>query len=256
MHLKAASPLPIDTDLSESDQKEVQQQIAAILILPLEAISVFCGAFAAHHLTDIAVSLRRLSHTTQRQAMSTAIQILSLLPDPKKQPYFRKFLRNRDASKDLPNIIANAFVKGTTWKKPSGPGHHCTLIIHTLFWCDPSLGDDGKASIDAEIRSALAVAIQSTIDHPRAADLEPQQLMEIQRLQGALEAIEEMPGPYYVQSTREYLEGQVDMCDGNSCDEEAELSCSKCKTARYCGKECQSWHWKNGHKVRCFKTDY
>jgi hypothetical protein len=129
------------------------------------------------------------------------------------------------------------------------------LIIHTLFWCDPSLGDDGKAPIDAGIRTALAAAVQSTLDHPRMAEMEQRQLMEMERLLGTLEAIEAM-GAAYLKSTQDYLEGQLDMCDGNSCDEDAELSCSKCKTTRYCGKECQSWHWKNGHKVRCFKTDY
>jgi len=224
-------------------------------VLHPEVISIFWGTFAANHLTDVAVSLRRLSHTTQRRAVSTAIQILSLIPDPKEQPYFRKFLRNSTASKDIPNIIANAFVKGTTWKRPSGPGHHCTLIIHTLFWCDPSLGDDGKASIDVEIRPALAAAIQSTIEHPRAADMEQMQLVEMQRLKGILAQIEGM-GAHFLKSTQDYLEGQVDMCAGNLCDEEAELACSKCKTVRYCGKECQAWHWKNGHKARCFKTDY
>ncbi|KAJ7896266.1 hypothetical protein B0H14DRAFT_2678883 [Mycena olivaceomarginata] len=34
------------------------------------------------------------------------------------------------------------------------------------------------------------------------------------------------------------------------------LRCSQCKTVRYCGQECQPWHWKNGHKVRCFRIDY
>ncbi|KAJ7086356.1 hypothetical protein B0H15DRAFT_346006 [Mycena belliarum] len=256
-HLKAASPLPADTDLSDADQKEVQAQIPAMLALPPAAISIFLNAFAAHHLNDIAVSLRRLSHATQPQAMSTAIQLLSLVPDPKEQPYFRKFLHNSAAVKDVPTIIAKAFVKGILLNEPSGPGHHCTLMIHTLFWCDPSLGDDGKASIDADVRAALVPAIESVVKSPRAADMEQLQLVELQRLLGILNVIEQMPGAHYINSTRGYLEGQVDMCAGrNMCDEEPELACSKCKTLRYCGKECQAWHWKHGHKVRCFKTDY
>ncbi|KAJ6516838.1 hypothetical protein C8R47DRAFT_1181765 [Mycena vitilis] len=259
-HLKAASPLPADTDLSESEQKELQTQIAATIaamsILPPEAISLFWDVFAANHLTDIAVSLRRLSHKTQRQAVSTAIQILSLIPDPKEQPYFRKFLRNSSASKDLPNIVSNAFVKGTTWKGPSGPGHHCALIIHMLFWCDPSLGDDGKASVDASIRTALAAAVKKATGNPQIGEMEHVQLMEMERLLGILKSVEAMPESYYLKSTQDHLEGQVDWCSGNMCDEEAELSCSKCKTVRYCGGACQSWHWKHGHKVWCFKTDY
>ncbi|KAJ7485085.1 hypothetical protein B0H11DRAFT_2018083 [Mycena galericulata] len=255
-HLKAASPLPADTDLSASDQKEVQAQIPAMMILPPEAVSIFWAVFAAHHLTDVAASLRILSHATQRQALSTAIQIMSLIPDPKEQPYFRKFLRNASAVKGIPTIIARAFVKGTTWKPPAGPAEHCSLIIHTLFWCDPALGDDGKASVDADVRTALASALQSMIEQARASGLQRPQFVEMQRLEGILGAIESMPGAHYLDSTRGYLEDQLDMCQGNMCDEDAELSCSKCKTVRYCGQKCQSWHWKNGHKVRCFKTDY
>ncbi|KAJ7689017.1 hypothetical protein B0H17DRAFT_937700 [Mycena rosella] len=252
-HLKVDSPLPIDTDLSESDEKEVQTQIPAILILPPEAISIFWGAFAANHLDDVAVSLRRLSHATQRQAISTAIQILSLIPDPKEQPYFRKFLRNSGAAKDLPTIIARAFVKGTTWKRPSGPGHHCALIIHMPFWCDPSLGDDGKASVDADARGAWPFHRGDTGKSARCGNgTAPAH----ERLQGILGAIEAMPGGHYLNSTRIQLEDQSDMCDGESCNEDPELSCSKCKTVQYCGKECPIWYWKHGHKVRYFKTEY
>ena len=28
-------------------------------------------------------------------------------------------------------------------------------------------------------------------------------------------------------------------------------SCSKCKVARYCTRNCQTLHWKNGHKIEC-----
>ncbi|KAJ7266368.1 hypothetical protein B0H12DRAFT_1179522 [Mycena haematopus] len=256
-HLKAASPLPADTDLPESEQNEVQAQLNAMSVLPPKAISIFWSAFAAHHLTDIASSLRSFSPVTQKQALSTAIRILSLLPDPKEEPYFRKFLRNATAAKDLPTIIARAFVQGTTWKPPAGPGEHCTLIIHTLFWCDPALGDDGKASVDAAVRTSLATALDSLIPQRSENTRIVPQFVEMERLRGILGAIEMMPGAHYLSSTQSYLDGQLDMCAGRDmCAEDPELACSKCKTVRYCGKECQTWHWKNEHKARCFKTDY
>ncbi|KAF7378128.1 hypothetical protein MSAN_00237200 [Mycena sanguinolenta] len=225
-----------------------------MLILPPEALSIFWSVFTAHHLTDVASSLRRLSHATQKQALSIAIRILSLIPDPKKEPYFRKFLQNATAAKDLPTIIARSFVQGTTWKPPAGPEEHCTLIIHTLFWCDPALGDDGKASIDADVRTALATALDSLI--PRTEGRIDRRFVDMERLRGILRAIEGMPGAHFLNSTQSHLRGQVDLCGGNMCGEEPDLACSKCKTARYCGKECQAWHWKNGHKARCFTTDY
>jgi hypothetical protein len=34
----------------------------------------------------------------------------------------------------------------------------------------------------------------------------------------------------------------------------ATKTCGKCKAQRYCSKECQSTHWKSGHKVECCKS--
>ena len=33
-------------------------------------------------------------------------------------------------------------------------------------------------------------------------------------------------------------------------------ACSICKAAYYCGKECQTNHWKAGHKIDCIKRNY
>jgi len=30
--------------------------------------------------------------------------------------------------------------------------------------------------------------------------------------------------------------------------------CSKCKKARYCGKDCQNKDWREGHKLECFAS--
>ncbi|KAJ7187009.1 hypothetical protein C8R46DRAFT_282803 [Mycena filopes] len=176
-----------------------------------------------------------------------AIQILSLIPDPKIQPYFRKFLRNSAASKDIPNIIANAFVKGTTWKRPSGPGHHCTLIIHTLLWCDPSLGDDGKASVDAGTRASLVAIVQGLAEDPRMVEREPRQSREMQRLLGVLQAIESLPGAQYVNSTREYLLGSGGgyLRLAIRAMRRPSFRAPSARRRGTCGKECQSWHWKH-----------
>ena len=38
------------------------------------------------------------------------------------------------------------------------------------------------------------------------------------------------------------------------CNKELEkvFRCSKCKKARYCGRDCQNQDWKSGHKLECF----
>jgi len=249
-------PLPANVDLSANEQKEVQDQIRAMMILPPFAITDFWSAFAAHYLTQLCTSLRALSHDTQPEAISTLIQILSLLPDPKTEPYFRRFLCHPTQPKGIPTLIAAAFVKGVAWKRPSGPGHICSLLIHCLFWADTSLGDDGKASIDAEVRKALKTKLELVIENEKFGQLDDLQRVEIERLKGIFGPVEAMPADTYLKSTRQYLEDQLLFCADKKCHSEAEMTCSRCKTVRYCGRTHQAQHWKNGHKLRCFPPTF
>jgi hypothetical protein len=198
-----------------------------MVILPKFAVDDFWGAFSAHHLAKVGSSLRVLNPTTQPVALATLIQILSLLPDPNQEPYFRKFLRNSSQPRDLPTLIAGAFVRGIAWKRPSGPGHICTLIIHTIHWCDASLGDDGKASVDAEVRKALVRKLGHLIEEPGFQRIEEMQRVEVERLKGLLGAVEHLPGDQYTSSTRQHLEGRLDCCVNPDCTEDADLTCSK-----------------------------
>jgi hypothetical protein len=224
--------------------------------LPSFGSEAFWSAFAAHHLGQLGPSLRRLSLSTQRMAISTLIQILSLIPDPKTQPYFRKFLQSTSLSHGLPTLIARSFVESIVWQRPSGPGHVCTLIIHLLFWCDVNQGDDGKASIDASVRRALYQKLELLQKSESFGQLERIQQVEVQRLSGILKTIDLPELPTFISSTQDHLAGQVDGCQNPLCGEEAELTCARCKSVRYCGKECQSLDWKKGHKLQCFQMAY
>ncbi|KAF7290706.1 MYND-type domain-containing protein [Mycena indigotica] len=258
-HLTPETALPPDTDFSDVDHQEVYAQIGALGVLPREALDIFSSVFAAAHLPNLAAALRRLSAVTQPRAMTATMHIFSLIPDPKHQPYLRKFLRNTDASKGLGNIIADGLIRGLTWGAPAGFDAHCTLIIHTLFWCDPT-GDDGKASIDAEIRDKLAKVLDDILAREDVQAIPRVKRVDIERLRGLLDPVEAMPAAHFLDSTRQHLEGQVDMCAGDSlermCDEEPALVCSRCKVVKYCGAACQNWHWKHGHKAHCHPTNY
>lgn len=216
----------------------------------------FWSAFAANHITQLISSLRALSHDTQPQAVATLIQILSLLPDPKIEPYFRRFLRHPTQPQGIPTLIAAAFVRGVAWKRPSGPGQICSLLIYCLFWADTSLGDDGKASIDASVRDTLAEKVGILIESDEFTLLDRFQRVEVERLKGILRTIEGMPEDAYLRSSRDHLEGQLEVCANMTCAEEAEMTCSRCKTVRYCGRAHQAHHWKNGHKLRCFSPTF
>jgi hypothetical protein len=210
----------------------------------------------ANHIKTLSSAIHSVDPTTQRNAAATYILIISLIPDPKENPYFRRFLMQlRD---NLPTVIAQMFVLGVDWKRPGGPGPICTLIIHMLFWCDTSLGDDKKASIDASVRIALLAKLNELQSINSYTKFERHQQVEIERLAGILVTInsEEMPGNTYIASTRQYLEGQVDFCGNGNCCEEALMTCSKCKSVRYCGKSCQQQDWKKGHKLKCFTVNF
>ncbi|KAL0581938.1 hypothetical protein V5O48_000168 [Marasmius crinis-equi] len=253
---KIIEPLPQGVDLTAEDDRKIRQQIVAIVdVLPRTIVTGWWNAFIAQYLPSLIAALKSASLQTQKQYISTLIQILSLLPDPKESAYLRRFLRNPDLCAGVPTLIARHFVDGLNWKTPGGPGHICTLIIHTIHWCDASLGDDKKASIDHDVRVRLRDMLEGMTQLEGHALLGELQRVEIERLCGLLGAVEHLPGDQYARSTRDYLEGQVDMCERFDCpgDGDASLRCSKCKCARYCGKECQVWHWKNGHKLNCFE---
>lgn len=231
-------------------------QIHAMVALPSFAVDAFWSAFAAHHLGQLGSSLRTSSLSTQRVAISTHIQILSLIPDPKNQPYFRTFLQNSALSHDLPTLIADAFVQGITWQRPGGPGQLCALIRNLILWCDAKQGDDGRASINAKVRRALFEKLELLRTSEGFTRLEHTHQKEVQRLSVILNAINRLELSTYISTTQQHLQDQLTGCQNPSCDKEAELTCSRCKSVRYCGKPCQTLDWKSGHKMRCFHATY
>jgi hypothetical protein len=253
-------PLPTGHDLSESEDKEIQAQVCdrkrprictdspkiqAMYVLPKEAISLMWAAFCARHAGKLAKNLRELSLETQPKAFATYVQILSLLPEASHEPYYRIFLSSPE-SKQLPNIIGNAFAQGIQWRHPSGPGSICGLLIELLFWCDTTEGDDKKSSMDADVRKRVAHKTKLLKSSNNFQQLNIMQRADIERLDGVLEVIELMPGDLYLRSTREQLMGQVDCCGNEECDKSPTMRCAKCKSVGYCGRECQAKHWKSG----------
>ncbi|GJE96011.1 zinc finger MYND domain-containing protein [Phanerochaete sordida] len=247
-------PLPPGTDFSPEGSKAVQDQLNALAILPHEHLHYLYLAFSAKYLAALVHALRAANRETQRRAVSTYIQILSLLPDPKGNPYLRRYLRSPRAA-GLPNLVADHFVKGIDWLRPSGPGDLCTLHIHFLFYCDTQMGDDKRASIDKALRDALAGKLADLSAQPDFSALPELQRVEVQRLMGILNVLEQMPADYYLKSTQDHLLGSIsgqEECDV-CMDDDAEMLCSQCKAVRYCSKECQMKAWKEGHKRNCWK---
>lgn len=224
-------------------------------VLPQKMISIMWAAFCAKHVSKLAKILRELSLDTQPKAFSTYIQILSLFGEASREPYYRMFLTSPDCE-GLTNVIGKAFVQGVKWRHPSGPGFICGLIIELLFWCNTAEGDDKKSAMDADLRKRVAEKIKLLKANNGFARLGIQQRADIERLDGILNIIEEMPEDFYLRSTRDHLLGQMDCCGNEECAEEPTMRCARCKTVEYCGKECQAKHWKGGHKVRCFTQPF
>ncbi|KAG8710324.1 hypothetical protein FRC09_000186 [Ceratobasidium sp. 395] len=246
-------PLPPDMDFTESDDKEAQTQLRAMLALPPEMVGLMWAAFCARHLTKMAKILHTLSLEKQPKAFATYIQVMSLFPEPKSEPYWRMFLRSSD-SDGISNIVGNAFAQGVEWRRPSGPGFICGAIIELLFWCNTEQGDDKKASMDSKIRKAVARKTRAIKSSDAHQQLDMRQQVEIERLDGILNVIEVMPGDTYLTSTKQSLVEEIDyQCGNEDCDDTPIERCGKCKSVEYCGRSCQSKHWKKEHKVRCFE---
>ncbi|CAE6438649.1 unnamed protein product [Rhizoctonia solani] len=250
-------PLPAGQDFSETEDMELQTQphwnmeIRAMNVLPQEAKTIMWASFCAKHVGKLARNLRELSLETQPKAFSTHVQILSLLPEAAEESYYRMFLSSPD-SRLLTNLVGNAFTRGILWRSPSGPGFICGLLIELLFWCDPSEGDDKKSPMDASVRRRVARKIASIKAHANFQLLPVTQKADIERLDGVLTVIEQMPEDFYLKSTRDQLLSQVNCCGNEECDQGPTMRCARCRSVEYCGKKCQAKHWKNGHKVRCF----
>jgi hypothetical protein len=256
-------------DYTEEEERKVTEQVQAMTV-PFKNQPAICkvlwAPFAAHHLPAVVNALRTLDQRTQKKAYSSIVHVFSLMTDPKDEPYFRKFLASSfcAGTPSLPTLVASAFLKPLTFKRPGGPFAICTLLIHFLFWCPTELGDDKKACIDADVRKKLAARVKSlSAGHNLEALVQSEgpQAVDMEQLLGILMSIENIPGPdgFYLKSTQQHLQGQVGMCmrADESCDEDATMQCSRCKVYRYCGKECQTWDWKHGgHKGECFKNEY
>ncbi|KAI0808924.1 hypothetical protein BC629DRAFT_1480343 [Irpex lacteus] len=253
------TPLAVDTDFTPEQEKELQTQLNALTALPRTTLDTIYKAFCAAHLPALATALRKPDPKTQRIALASYIQIFSLFPEPKVNPYFRRFLRNKSLIADIPTIITTAFVDGIPWKRPSGPGHICSLLTTSMIWCDTSVGDDGQSCLDADLRkrlSAKVAELHKATENSEALDFF--QRTEIARFDGLLNTLEKYvcPTGYYLTSSREFLESSSgeDVCV--VCMEDAELTCSNCKAVRYCSQGCQKRDWKASHKFGCFKVAF
>lgn len=254
------NPLPANTDVTEEDNKALQAQLnSGIPGLPPALKEQMYFAFSAHHLSALADSIRSLNPETQPIAFSNAVQIWTLLPEPKHNLYLRKFLRSSEQIKGVPDRIASAFAGGILEvKRPSGFGLICSHIMYMLQWCDVTLGDDAVACIPSTTRQGLADKTKALMEHERFKELPRYDQVEVSRLEGMLKAGEmfakSAPYPgYYYDDMRKYLESTSGDGDCPVCMEEGEMACSKCKVVRYCGAKCQKKDWKK-HKGICFET--
>lgn len=183
------------------------------------------------------------------------LQVLTLVPPCRDNPYLRKFLQS-PAAAGLPNLVAQAFCDGVDWLRPSGPGHICHTMTNMLFWCDISMGDDGKAAMDKAVREKLARKLAAFQASAGWSGLSEFQRAEIERLAGVLKCVEDLPGASYLASTQEFEQGSIPgLLECSACGKDEDLFvCSRCKSERYCSKECQAAEWKDIHVVRCFEA--
>ncbi|KAI0344354.1 hypothetical protein BDW22DRAFT_1406694 [Trametopsis cervina] len=252
------SPLPANVDFTADEDEELQIQLKGMAILPAEGFrDRLYNTFTVFHLPTLINTLRTLNPRTQPIAFANMVQIFSLLGEPQQNPYLRLFLEKGENVAGIPTLIAAEFVHGIAWKRPSGPGYICSLMCHLLEFCDVSLGDDGQCCIDAAVRKPFAEKVAGIFKFAQTnRQLDTFQQVEIMRLGNILRMIGHTEGPpgYYLTSMRDYLQRTDDVCA--VCTEGSTLTCSRCRTVRYCGKECQRRDWNTEHRLSCFRTTF
>ena len=72
----------------------------------LPVVLDFWTAFATYQLQKLSTSILSLSQSSQRRALSTHIQILSLVP---LEPYFCRFITFQNLSHGLPTRVVDVF---------------------------------------------------------------------------------------------------------------------------------------------------
>ncbi|GJE95987.1 zinc finger MYND domain-containing protein [Phanerochaete sordida] len=248
--------LPQGVDFSAEEAREMcDDLIPSMRLQSDQEMEPMMLAFSARHLPALAACITSCDRATQPVALSTYIQVLSLLPAPESNAYLRAFLSS-PAATGLPNVIAWHFTRGLHWIAPSGPGHVCALLTSLLFWCDAALGDDTRASIDARLRSELGATLPlylsgETTDRPREV-----RRLALERLAVVLKRIDCASAAeaceYLAGARRRHGVGRPAQRECCVCHRVTELLCSQCKTVRFCGKECQAVAWKDGHQLQCF----
>ncbi|GJE98470.1 zinc finger MYND domain-containing protein [Phanerochaete sordida] len=259
------SPLPKDVDFNDEEMDTIQSRLNAMWHpnLPSSFTDPLYIAFSAKYLPALAASLRALSLDTQRNAFSTLVQVLSLLP-AERDPYARRFFASQQFA-GVPTLLARAFVRGIAWLRPSGAGALCDLFYHMLIWGDPAGGDDAQTCIDKDARVALASTVKEIPTSEGFARLDEKQRRQVKQLAVALMMLNGEGGvrvvaDNWIQAQRGLHESSVrGILECAVCLEDEELFfCSKCKTVKYCSKECQlkAWKGKEGHKFQCYDTAY
>lgn len=227
----------------------------------LNAMSLLSGAdrdpmylaFSAAHLSALVAALREMNLTTQHWAVSTYIQILSVLPRPPANVYLRRFLRSPSAA-GLPNLVARHFVAGIECMRPSGPGHLCALFADLLVWCSTHMGDDRHASMDKALRDKVAAKVGGLCRRPDLRRLPEGERDDMDRLLSLMRSIDSQQAGSYVKATRRELAKRIPSqkrC--GVCTQAAGMTCSQCKAVRYCRTECQTKAWKSGHNLTCWR---
>ena len=234
-------------------------QLQSLNTLPRATLDSIYKAFCAAHLPALANALRAVDPKTQPIALANFVEILSLLPDPRANPYFRRFLFNKTLVADIPTIVTTAFVEGIPWKQPSGLGTICLLLKNLLLWGDSALGDDRRTCLNADLRKRLFVKVsgikRTAANNPALEASQREHIIRLDELLCMLDAGRCRTGGLLNSSRRgpaRSLWG--DFCV--TCNGEAKLTCSTCKVAKYCGEACQKQDWKAGHKYGCFKVSF
>ncbi|KAI0777847.1 hypothetical protein BC629DRAFT_605746 [Irpex lacteus] len=253
-------PLAKNKDLAPKQDEEVERELDAIN-RSCESLAdirlwVFLP-FTAKYLPLLMDRLRIINPPLQFVAFGNYLHILLTLPSPSNNlnPYLRRYYRNKKLIGRIPNLIASMYDQAGAWRMFEPPTLMCTLLANMIICqCSPSLGDDRRCCIDANVRKRLQMSVLRDV-LPTSNGPAVQELLQLLDLVDSRRDAK-LCRTYLIEYRRR-LEVEMGARRCTACQSEgARKTCSRCKSVRYCDSECQRRDWRPNHRSQCCQVTF
>jgi len=145
--------------------------------------------------------------------------------------------------KGIPYLISATLYRGVAWKRPSGPRNICSLLIHCLFWPIRTWAMAGLRKPPSMLK--FADKVRASHQRRWVSTARPTSARGDSKVAWHVRLCPE------TSISNPHVDIWRSSCCIANCFSPVEMTCSKCKTVRYCGRHHQAHHWKNLTGICC-----